>query len=115
MQNTNNLFSKIEPPSPIARFGQDPGQALGKMINIAINILIIGAGIYTLLNLVLAGYSFLSAGGEDPKKIASAWAKIWQSLLGLTIAAGSLVLAGIFGRILFGRFDALLKPSIPTL
>ena len=53
--------------------------------------------------------------GEDAKKVAGAWAKIWQSLLGLAIAAGSFVLAAIFGQLIFGQWDFILNPQIPTL
>ena len=76
-----------------------------------VKLLIVGAGIYALFNIVTAGYSFMSAGG-DPKKIADAWGKIWQTLLGLLLAAGSIVLAAIFGRIIFGNANALLQITI---
>lgn len=87
--------------------------ALGKVINLGLNVLVIGAGLYALFNLLLAGYAFMSA-GDDPKKVAGAWAKIWQTLLGLAFAAGAFVLAALFGWIIFGSPDALLKPVIPT-
>ena len=84
--------------------------------NLASNViktLIVLAGVYAFFNILLAGYAFLSA-GDDPKKIAGAWAKIWQSILGLTVAAGAFVLAAIFGALLFGDFDALLQLRIFT-
>jgi hypothetical protein len=85
-------------------------------LNLILQTLIVGAGIYALFNLVLAGYSFMSA-GDDPKKIEGAWAKIWQTLLGLAVAAGAFVLAAIFGRLLFGSagWDFIINPVIPTL
>ena len=76
--------------------------------------MIVGAGIYAVINLVLAGYAFMSA-GDDPKKVEGAWKKIWQTMLGLAFAAGAFTLAAIFGRIIFGKWDALLNPTIPTL
>jgi hypothetical protein len=103
----------IVPPAT-ALSGKDPGSAIGGLIQTVIFILIGGAGIYALLNFVLAGYAFLSA-GDDPKKVAGAWAKIWQSALGLAVAAGSLVLAAIFGRLIFGAGYDILKPTITPL
>ena len=51
---------------------------------------------------------------KDSKKIAGAWAQIWQTVLGLAISAGSFVLAAIFGQLLFNDPYFLLRPTIPT-
>jgi len=87
---------------------------LGNLLNLVFKSMIVIAGVYALFNLIFAGYAFMSA-GEDAKKVAGAWAKIWQSLLGLAIAAGSFVLAAIFGQLIFGQWDFILNPQIPTL
>ncbi len=108
----NNPFGTVTVPQ--TNLGNDPGTAIGKIIQLAIWILIIGASIYALFNFVLAGYSFLSA-GDDSKKVAGAWATIWQSALGLAIAAGAFVLAGIFGKLIFNDWNFILNPQIPTL
>ena len=51
--------------------------------------------------------------GDDSKKVAGAWAKIWQTLLGLAVSAGAFVLAGIFGQLIFNDPMFLLRPTIP--
>lgn len=114
LTQATNPFGNIPLPSPIARFGSDPGLAIGKFINFLLQLLIVIAGIYSLINLILAGYAFMSA-GDDPKKVAGAWAKIWQTLLGLAVAAGSFVLAAIFGQLLFKNPTFILKPILPNL
>lgn len=108
-----NPFGTIEVPKS-ALSGKDPGQAIGSLIQLAIGILIVGAGIYALINLVLAGYAFMSA-GDDAKKVAGAWAKIWQTLMGLAFAAGAFVLAAIFGQLIFGDPTFILKPTIQPI
>jgi len=110
----SNPFGTIKAPSSVAKYADSPAQGIGNLIQLVIWILIIGAGIYALFNFILAGYAFLSA-GDDPKKVAGAWAKIWQSVLGLAVAAGALVLAAIFGTLIFGRWDFILNPVIPTI
>ncbi len=81
---------------------------LQKLLNIILRTLIVGAGIYAVLNIILAGYGFLSAAG-DPKRISDATNKIWHSILGFVVAAGSFVLAAIIGQILFNDPNALLQ------
>ena len=115
----NNLladspFGTIKAPDALSSYGSDPGGAIGGLIQKVIWLLIVGAGIYSLFNLVLAGYDFISA-GDDVKKVSGAWAKISQTMIGLSIAAGAFVLAAIFGQLIFGKWDFILNPSIPTL
>ncbi|MGA3291644.1 MAG: hypothetical protein ABSC49_00685 [Candidatus Microgenomates bacterium] len=110
----DNPFGTINAPTSSLSNSSDAGQAIGKIIQYAIWILIVGAGIYALFNFIIAGYDFMSA-GDDPKKVAGAWAKIWQTALGLAVAAGALVLAGIFGQLIFGNATYILNPSITPL
>jgi hypothetical protein len=108
-----NPFGSVTVPSPIAtKFGSDPAVAIGKLIQFALRGLIVVAGIYALFNLVLAGYDFIGA-GDDSKKVAGAWAKITQTILGLAVAAGAFVLAALFGQLIFGDPMFLLQPVIP--
>jgi hypothetical protein len=52
--------------------------------------------------------------GDDPKKMAGATQKIWQTFLGLTVVAGSFVLAAIAGQLIFNDWNALLQLRIFT-
>lgn len=81
------------------------------ILNSLVKFAIVVAGLYTFWNLISAGYMFMSAEG-DPKAIGKAWAKIWQSLIGLLIVAGSFILAAIFGYLIFKDTGALLNPQI---
>jgi hypothetical protein len=101
------IFGNVNPPPGVSEYSD----GLTLFISNIVKLLIVGAGIYALFNLVTAGYAFMSAGG-DPKKIADASAKIWQTLVGLLVAAGAVVLAAIFGRLIFGNANALLQITI---
>lgn len=109
---SSDIFGTITPPDSIA--GVAGSEGIGKLLNLVFKSMIVIAGVYALFNLIFAGYAFLSA-GDDAKKVAGAWAKIWQSMLGLAIAAGSFVLAALFGQLIFGQWDFILNPQIPTL
>ena len=109
----DNPFGTVTIPQGLSAYGNEPGPAFGKLIQFGLRALVVGAGIYALFNLVLAGYSFMSA-GDDSKKVSGAWAQISQTLIGLAFSAGAFVLAAIFGQLLFNDPFFLLKPSIPT-
>ena len=81
-----------------------------------IRLVFLAAGLYSFLNFIIAGYMYMSAGG-DAKYLGLAWARIWQSLLGLTIVVGSFALAALFGYVFFGDAGYILNPQIygPTL
>jgi hypothetical protein len=101
-----SIFGTINPPAGATIIGSDV-TGLPFFISVVLRSLIAIAGIYAILNIILAGYAFISAGG-DPKQIAMAWAKIWQSLLGLLVSAGAFVIAAIIGQILFSDPGAIL-------
>lgn len=104
-------FGTVAPPPGVDRFSGGALTGLPMFMSVILRTMIMGAGIYALFNFVFAGYSFLSAGG-DVKKIQDAWAKIWQSVLGLLIAAGAFVLAAIIGLLIFGDASAIIGIKI---
>lgn len=106
----------VTPPGPLGANGvyDINNGGIGNLLNLILKLLIVGGGIYALFNLVLAGYSFMGA-GDDPKKVEAAWAKIWQTAIGLLFMAGAFVLAAIFGKLIFNDYTFILNPVIPTL
>lgn len=108
MKLTQNPWGVVNPPQGVGNFGGGQIGGVPMLLNVILRTLIIGAGIFTIFNLVFAGYAYLSAAG-DPKRIQVATEKIWQSLLGLTVAAGAFVIAGVISQILFGNPTYLLQ------
>lgn len=111
VQAQANIIGDIEPPDFIEQYGSEHGSGLIKLLNNILNLMIVGAGLFALVNFILAGYGFMTA-GDEPQKINDAWAKIWQSLLGLVIVAGSFTLAAVFGKLIFNDFGAIINPEI---
>lgn len=99
----SQIFGPIEPPKAISNLndkaGGEPGAGIFALIDNVFKILGVVAGIYFIIQLILAGYGYLSSNG-DPKKTEAAWAKITQSLIGLIIVASSFVIASIVGGFL---------------
>lgn len=107
--NITNPFGKLG-SSVLANAGTE-GQGLIVLSNSLLKLAIVGAGLYALWNFISAGYGFMSA-GDDAKAITKAFAKFWQSLLGLLFVAGAFVLAAVFGYLIFGDATAIISPTI---
>lgn len=115
-QQSPDFVGNITPPSIFGQYGDDAmvgSQAAGLMIllNNVLRLVIVLAGLFAFFNILIAGFGFLGASG-DPKKVEAAWAKIWQSMLGLLIILGSFILAAIFGWLLFGDARAIMSPKL---
>ena len=111
--NVENPFRWLAPN--VTAYQDEHGGGLITIISNLYKFVIIIAGIYVLFNLVLAGYAFIGAAG-DPKLMQKAQERIWKSVLGLIIVAGSLILAAIIGYVIFGpaNWDILINPRIFT-
>jgi len=107
------VFGPVQKPPGLAKYKDVASGGLVDLLNIVFNTLVIIAGLYVLIQLILAGYGFISAGG-DSKSVEAAWGKIWQSLVGLLIVAGSFALAALLGWLFFGDANAILRPKIFT-
>ena len=107
------IFGQIQPPPAVARFAPTTLNPLGltRFIGIIISALIVGAGLYFLLNVITAGYQFLSS-GDDPKGVSSAWAKIYQSIIGLIIVAAAVLLTSVISLIFFGTAGAIMNITL---
>lgn len=102
------LLGTIKPPISGAPTG--PEFLMNLLTNI-IRFALLIAGIYAFINFILAGYSFLSAGGE-PKNIANAWQKIWMTIVGLIVIVGSFLLIAVVSFLVYGDPLKILNPVI---
>lgn len=82
-------LGKIKPPAgAVPDAGADPSSLVASIIRNGIWLLIIVGFIIGIIWMIFAGYSFIFA-GDDPKKVSSAWSRIYFGLLGLVIVVGS--------------------------
>lgn len=96
--------------NPITAYGNvDTG--LPSFITNVITIIFAGAGLFAFFNLMFAGFTYLTSGG-DQKKIESAVSSINMSLLGLVVMVGAAAITSIISFLLFGDATAILKPKI---
>lgn len=110
--------NKVGPPGIFGRIAAPPGVkksvtdgGLVGLLTAVLQLMVVIAGIYALFNFVIAGYQFMNAGG-DSKAVSSAWARIWQSMMGVVIVASAFLFAAIIGQIFFGDATAILSPRL---
>ena len=103
-------MGQVTNPLPAAYQGVTSGGLILFLTNI-LRLVFVAAGIFAFINLVIAGFQYMGAGG-DAKQLEQAWGKIWQSLLGLIIVVGSFALAALIGFIVFGDASYILSPKI---
>jgi hypothetical protein len=80
-------------------------------LSLVLRLITIAAGLYALINFVIAGIGFISAGG-NPDAVQRSWSKIYQTMIGVSVIALSYALAGVLGQLLFGSPGAILSPTI---
>ncbi len=108
--DASEVVGTINPGDTFLPYGS-LGTGVMQFFTNILRLVFVGAGIYTFMNLITAGFQYMSAGG-DVKALTAAWARIWQSLLGLLIIVGSFALASLFGYLFFGNPGFILNPKI---
>ena len=108
-----DIFGQASPPPGIEKYSSGNVLGLTLLLNNILKLSIFAAGLYTLVNLIISGIQYIGSSG-NPEMIKQASSRIWLSLLGLVIVAGSLALAAVIGLIFFNDPTAILSPTIPT-
>jgi len=89
------IFGTISNPTTYA---SNQGSGLFTFISNILKFAGVVAGLFFVVQIIMAGFSYIGANG-DPKKVDLAWAKIWQSLIGLLIVASAFIIASVVGKI----------------
>ena len=111
----SDVIGIISPPINAPIFSTTtPQEGLIKILNVVLNLTLIIAALFALLNFIIAGYNYMFANG-DSKKISEANRKILFTLIGIIIIVLAPLAAIILGVIVFGRWDAIINPQFTTL
>lgn len=113
--NMLGIFGTIENPLGTT-FGEAGGYAsvesgFGLLLTNIVRLVTIAAGLWSFVNLLIGGFTYITANAEA-EKLVQAWAKIWQSLIGMVIIVGAFALTGIISKLLFGSYTTILNPVI---
>lgn len=107
---SNSVIGTLQAPTSAITDLADIGP---KFFTPIVYLIIVVAGIWSLLQFVLGGMAYITASG-DAKKVQEGQNKIIHSLIGLAIIAASFALAALVGQIFFGSATFILNPTIQT-
>lgn len=115
----SGIFGNIDPKAAIGdqgKYGQltDPATGFVSLINNLLGTLTALAGVFVIVNLISAGYLYLSSNGE-PQKITAAGNKVLQTVIGIGIVAVAYVIAAILGAVLYNDPTKLLHPTVTSI
>lgn len=102
-----DIIGTVEPPIGIPKTPEKTTAFLTAILT----FIIVVAGLFTLWQFLSGGLAYITSNG-DKNKVAEANNKITYSILGIAIITASFIIAGILGLILYGEFNAILKPSL---
>lgn len=128
MAQTNRLLAQLvtDPKAIVGSVDKPPGVNImsnnpsGGDIGILvlasnlIQLLVIVSSLWVILNVVSAGYAYLSSGGKTDvhTKVKD---KLTMSVIGLLLIICSYTVAGLIGLIFFGDASYILNPKIPAI
>ncbi len=97
-------------PEGVLAYGESV-QGLISLFNNILKVAIYGSMAFALINFLVSGIQYIGSAGS-PEMVKTASSRIWISLLGLLVAGGSLVIAGILGLVFFGDALAIINPKV---
>jgi hypothetical protein len=107
-----SVFGTVQAPPGVDKYnaGAEGGIGLINFLSAGIRLVTIVAGLYVFLNLITAGYDYISAG--DSKAHQAVKDKVTMSVLGLIIIVVSYTIIALISYILFGDPSYILSPTV---
>ena len=109
---SESIIGTVKPPPFLdpTKYG-DYTTGITAFISNLLKLLTIVAGLWALINFLLAGLAFLTSSG-DPKLVENAWKQIYMSILGLLVIVLAYALTALISYILFGDASIILHPKV---
>ena len=108
-------FGTVEAPQGVQLFNSNSGASNGIGLIVFISNLIklatIVAGLWVMINIILAGYTFITSSG-DSSAYGKVKDKITMSVIGLIIIVAAYTITAIIGLLFFGDASYILSPNI---
>ncbi len=112
----DTIFGRLSPPPGVDKYNALTGDAVNGIgilifVSYGVRLAFIGAGLYVLVNFLLAGYTFISSGGES-KAYTQVKDSLTTSMIGLIILISAYTAVSLLGYIFFGDATFIINPQI---
>lgn len=87
------------PGSKLGDPSGDPGGLLQTLFSNVLGFLTVGAILWFLVQIIMGGYNWISAGG-DPKSVSAARSRVMNAVIGLVVVFVSLIFVSVLGYLL---------------
>ncbi len=111
--NAATFFGEYEAPQGPLDYQTGDITGLTFFFNNFLKVIIVGGGLFTLINLVISGIQYIGSSG-NPEAVKQLSSRIWLSTLGILIIGGSIAVAALIGFIFYGDSTIILSPEIPA-
>lgn len=111
-----DIFGNIQAPPGVAEINAQAGASgIGIIIFFSnlIKFIAIVAGLWTMLNFILAGFTYVTSSG-DSGAIEKIGTKLTLSVVGLALIVASYTIAAVIGLIFFADASFIINPQIPS-
>jgi hypothetical protein len=110
-----SVFGNIDAPPGVAELNQQSDSGIGLILFFSnlIKLISIVAGLWTMLNFILAGFTYITS-ADNSGAIEKIGSKLTLSVVGLAIIVASYTIAAVIGLILFGDASFIINPKIPS-
>ncbi|OGV90640.1 hypothetical protein A2783_05770 [Microgenomates group bacterium RIFCSPHIGHO2_01_FULL_45_11] len=107
------IFGPIQNPlkNTFGSYEGIEGEGLILFMSNLTRLLVVGAGIFAFINLLISGIQFIGSMGI-PEQTAAAWRRIYMSLIGLAVIVTSYAVAVILGILFFNDPSAIISPKV---
>ncbi len=107
------IFGQIETPPGVTLFNAQGTNGIGLIpfISNLIKLATIVAGLWVMINIILAGYIFITSSG-DSSAYGKVKDKITMSVIGLIIIVAAYTITALVGLLFFGDAGYILSPNI---
>lgn len=108
-----SVFGVVNKTPGIEAYDAASGGNIGLILFIStlIRVATVAAGIFVMINVILAGFDYITSQGDtgSHKKVKD---RLTTSVIGLVLIVGSYTIAGLIGLIVFGDASYILNPQI---
>ncbi len=111
--SSDSVVGRIEPPPGVDLYQEQVNGEIGIILFLSrlIELATVAAGIWMLINLIIAGWTYLTSAG-DASAHEEVSKRIMNSIIGLGLIVFSYLIAGLIGLLLFGDAGFILHPTL---